>query len=262
VSTLSRPAGATVTPDGQTALSGQPTSVMVVSDRPVPVDATRLVLVRHGEAACNVDGVVGGKRGCRGLTAAGRRQAERLRDRLVRTAEVEPAAVYSSVLARAIETAEILLPAFCGAPRRRTLRVEARCDLCELHPGDADGLGWEEFTARFGEPGWDDDPSRPVAPGGESWAGFVARASTALEELVARHRGGTVLVVTHAGVIESSMLRFLPFEGAVARLGLRTRHASLTTWERHEGRWLLLRYNDAAHLEGEDAASRVASASR
>jgi hypothetical protein len=28
------------------------------------------------------------------------------------------------------------------------------------------------------------------------------------------------------------------------RLGLRTGHASITKWERAEGRWLLRRYND------------------
>ena len=35
-------------------------------------DATRIVLVRHGEAVCNVSGVVGGARGCTGLTELGR----------------------------------------------------------------------------------------------------------------------------------------------------------------------------------------------
>ena len=54
------------------------------------------------------------------------------------------------------------------------------------------------------------------------------------------------MVACHAGVIESTLLRFLPVVGrACVRLGLRTDHASLTVWERNDGAWLLRRYNDA-----------------
>ena len=41
-----------------------------------------LVMVRHGEAVCNVRGVLGGALGCTGLTADGRAQASRLAGRL------------------------------------------------------------------------------------------------------------------------------------------------------------------------------------
>ncbi len=48
--------------------------------------------------------------------------------------------------------------------------------------------------------------------------------------------GETVVVACHAGVIESTLLRFLPISPSCERLGLRTEHASLTVWERTEGR--------------------------
>ena len=38
---------------------------------PVEPSATRIVLVRHGEAHCNVAGVVGGRSGCTGLSPSG-----------------------------------------------------------------------------------------------------------------------------------------------------------------------------------------------
>ena len=57
---------------------------------------TTLVLVRHGESQCGVDGVPGGHRGCTGLTDLGRDQAARLRDRLARTREFTPTVVLSS----------------------------------------------------------------------------------------------------------------------------------------------------------------------
>ncbi|MGA2521192.1 MAG: histidine phosphatase family protein, partial [Acidimicrobiales bacterium] len=119
-----------------------------------------------------------------------------------------------------------------------------------LHPGEADGLSWDEFRDRYGEPDFDTDPDAVVAPGGESWSSFVARASGALRRVAASHPGGQVVVVCHAGVIEASMLAFLPVAPGRGRLGLPTEHTSLTEWEAGaEGwPWRLVRYNDAAHL--------------
>ncbi|HLX89809.1 MAG TPA: histidine phosphatase family protein [Acidimicrobiales bacterium] len=210
--------------------------------------ATRLVLVRHGEATCNVSGVVGGRLGCTGLSTLGLEQAASLARRLAAHGELAAAkALYASVLPRALDTAATIAPAVGNG----TLEVVADCDLCELHPGEGDGLTWEQFTARFGEPPWDDDPDVPLAPGGESWSGFVERAGGALEAVARRHPGEVVVVVCHAGVIEAALLRFVPIEKG-ARLRLRTDHTSLTEFESDPGggAWRLLRYNDAAHLAG------------
>lgn len=209
--------------------------------------ATRLVLVRHGEAVCNVRGIVGGPLGCTGLSPLGVAQAEALHERLAATgALVRATVLYASVLARAIDTAAIIRPAVGDG----TLEVVSDCGLCELHPGEGDGLRWPEFLERFGEPDWDTDPERELAPGGESWNGFVRRATAALESLAAHHPGETVAIVCHAGVIESAMLRLLPMADVV-RLRLRTEHTSITEFEADDrGGWRLLRYNDAAHVPG------------
>ncbi len=239
--------------------SHPPEGIRTVSD--TSVSATRLVLVRHGEAVCNVTGICGGRKGCSGLTDLGVRQVQLLSDRLLLTGELSgAAALYASALPRAIETAEILAPALVagvgrtlvagdGPDQRGPPPVTVDCDLCELHPGEADGLSWGEFADRFGDPDWDEDPDRPIAPGGESWTGFVNRAAAALEAVATRHPGELVVVACHAGVIEASMLALLPVVGGRqgARLQLRTRHASLTSWELVDGRWRLLGYNDVAH---------------
>lgn len=214
--------------------------------RPAAPGTTRVVLVRHGEAVCNVKGIVGGRTGCTGLTERGRHQARDLAERLARSGELSGvAAVYASVLPRAIETAEILLPALeehrAGAP----LSLETDCSLCELHPGEADALTWAQFSERFAEPDWDREPERVLAPGAESWSGFVDRAAAAVADVADHHRGDLVVVVCHAGVVEATMLRFLPLRPNVARLGLHTDHASMTVWERFEDRWRLQRFNDA-----------------
>jgi probable phosphoglycerate mutase len=215
--------------------------------------ATRIVLVRHGEAVCNVSGVCGGPVGCEGLTDRGRAQVAVLRDRLAETGELVGAdALYASVLPRAVETALLLAPALRRPEDSGAMEPVQECGFCELHCGDADGLDWSDFSARFGNPDWDADPDQVIAPGGESWTGFVNRVSDTLDAVAARHPGELVVVACHAGVIESSLLAKLPVAGGVegARMKLRTQHASLTTWEVDAGEWKLIGYNDGAHHLG------------
>src|SRR6478609_7405818 len=93
---------------------------------------TRLVLLRHGQSLATVDRVVGGRRGDQGLSELGVSQCESLRDRLQRTRELGPIdALYASELRRAIQTAEIIAPAFgLGATD-----IGHEAALCELDPG-------------------------------------------------------------------------------------------------------------------------------
>ncbi len=241
-------------PDGvRTAGGAPPDGVRTVAAAPSDRSVTRLVLVRHGEARCNVTGICGGRRGCTGLTERGVAQVVALRDRLLASGELAGAdALVASELPRAIETAELLAPALVLPGRASPPEVVRHCGVCELHPGAADGLGWAEFSERFGDPDWDVEPDRPIAPGGESWTGFVRRVEATLRSLAAAHAGELVVVACHAGVVEASLLALLPVAGGRdgARLQLRTAHASLTTWEVDGGRWRLLAYNDAAHLVG------------
>ena len=213
--------------------------------------ASRIVLIRHGEAECNVNRIVGGRQGCSGLTDLGRRQVAALADRLYESAELRSAtALYASVLPRAVETAERLRPVVGSGPDALG-PVRQRCDLCELHPGEADGMEWEDVVATFGVPDWDRDPDQPIAPGGESWSEFVARASGAVRDIVRAHPGELVVAAVHAGVIEATMIAFLGVSPEVYRRGwVRIFHASMTEWEwvPGEDRWVLLRFNDACDV--------------
>jgi broad specificity phosphatase PhoE len=213
---------------------------------------TRIVLIRHGESACNVAGVVGGHKGCSGLSDQGRRQAEALRDRLTETRELASAdALYSSVLERAVETARIISPAVADG----ALEPIPRCGLCELHPGEGDALTWAEFEELYGEPDWFTDPTRPIAPDGESWTVFKQRVAAELRYVAEAHTGGLVVVSCHGGVVEASMQSFLPFgDGPPPRLRLPTAYTSLTEWESDDSGWRLVRYNDVAHLGGPHVA--------
>ncbi len=220
-------------------------------ERPAAPDAaagttTRIVLVRHAQAVCNVDETWAGHGTCRGLTARGRAQlpsiAARARAVCGSGAEV---VLLCSRMRRAVETAEGLaaqlgLP---GPPVRR-------CGLCERHPGSWDGLPVDQIGGRSGGA---DDPGGPERP-----EAFLLRARRELRAIAVEHAGKTVVAVTHGGVIGAS---FWVFGGITARLPFRLRAANgaLTEWSRRDtaagpweaaggweaaGPWELERYND------------------
>ena len=222
---------------------------MRVPPRTVPTatEWRAIVLIRHGEAACNVGGVVGGHQGCTGLTdladARSRRWPTAVRDGGAR----EASALYVWA---------------CPVPSRRRTGADAwsetvpctrsgapTCDLCELHPGEADGMAWEEVAPPTASP-IGTATRTPMAPGGESWSEFVRRASKAVRRGASapwRARGDR----GHAGVIEATMISFLGVSPEVYRRGwLRIVHASMTEWEWEPGedRWVLLRFNDACDI--------------
>ncbi len=211
---------------------------------------TRLVLVRHGEAQSFVDGVIGGAVGCTGLSALGRRQADALRARLERTGELRHAgAVYASTLPRAIQTAEAIAPALGDGHQLQT-----SCDLCEVHVDERlDAHSWEDVPPSTEWPPVT-NPYQPWADGAEPWADFTLRVGRELDRLVRAHAGDTVVVACHGGVVAAAATIFgdLPLR---SRLRLQVDNTSLTEWRldadatdaRH---WTLVRFNDAAHLEG------------
>ena len=225
------------------------------------MEDTRIVLVRHGESRSQEGRTVGGHVGCKGLSDRGRAQVEALRDRLVRTKELsDAAALYSSLMARAVETAEILAAALDG------LDVISECAFCESHPGpEADGLDVDEYERRWPPSDeWTRDTRRD--PGGETYAEMHERVSRRLDELVERHRGETVVVACHGGVVLHSLYRWLAIDAADRRevAWFNPLNASMTEWRIGDVPfWAtlpvqLVRYNDAAHLAGVQPGPRAA----
>jgi len=203
---------------------------------------TRLVFVRHGDAHAGFHGPIAGPTGCSGLTDLGRSQAASLRDHLAATGRLTVDAMVTSMIPRAIETAGIVAPAL-GFDE-----VVQDCSLCEVHTGQADGVDWSEYPSRFGSFDMMAEPDRPFAPDGDSWHSFHERVDAAMNRLADEHRGETVMVVCHAGVIAATMrLRF----GSVDDPGttrLVPTNTGLTTWEFGD-EWTLRHYDDARHLD-------------
>jgi 2,3-bisphosphoglycerate-dependent phosphoglycerate mutase len=212
---------------------------------------TRLVLIRHGESQVYVDGLVGGLATCNGLSDLGRRQAAALRDRLASTHELDPVDVLiASTLPRARETAQIISPAI------GSLRVIEDEEVCEIHPGEADGLAYDDYIAKYGWRDMEADPHLELSPGGESIAAFHGRVGAALTRIAEAHPERTVVIACHGGVVDVGMRTLLGL-GMVGGFDLYTENTSMTefvlvpaTERRPLRRWRLVRYNDAAHLAG------------
>ncbi len=204
----------------------------------------RLLLVRHGESICSVNGIVGGERGCTGLTERGFAQARALRDRLKRE-HLQADVLLASTLPRAYQTAETLAGVL-GAD------VVRDSDLCEFVPGDIDGKPWDDWTERFDVGA---EPDRPLSAGGESLNAFRSRVTGLLQRLADNYEGKTVVAACHGGIVWVSRSILLD-----TREEQPVEFTSITEWSYEEGRWTLARINDVAHLEGTDllALSEVA----
>lgn len=211
----------------------------------------RLVLARHGQAHCNALGVIGGQNGCTGLTGLGRRQAAQLAERLAHDHAGRPFdAAYTTPLRRAQETAGIITG-------HLGLHVTVVDDLREPDYGDADGKPWADVVAAFGRiPAL--HPDQPVAPGAETWTAYLHRATAALQAILGRHAGGTVLIIGHGETITAAAHLFLGLPASAhAGAAFAAHYASITRWEQQPlawtrpgagWRWTLTTHNDTTHL--------------
>lgn len=205
---------------------------------------TRLVLIRHAESQAQEDGRLPSHDACSGLSGRGRRQAAALCGRLLRSGELASCdTVYTSVVRRAIETAEAIAPALGSAPS------PPECAWCEIHAGEAEGLAWGEVAERFPPRGPADDPFEVRIPGAETWAGFCARAGARLRRVAHDHPGEQVVVVCHGGIVGASfvVLGDQPLRSG-ATYTREVLNTSLTEWRFDGERWHLVRFNDASHL--------------
>ena len=142
-------------------------------------------------------------------------------------------AIYCSDLVRTRRSAEIL-----AAPRGLTAIVEPA--LREFAMGRWEGLTAEEIRAldAVAFDAWMADVGRFQFPEGESLPDLYARVWPAFEALMARHAGGTVVVVAHGGSNRAILCRVLglPPERLLA---LGQDYGALSVLERSGRSWTL-----------------------
>jgi phosphoserine phosphatase len=204
---------------------------------------TTLYLLRHAATEANLANPprLQGRKHNPPLARLGVRQAEATRDFLA----VRPIDVcYCSPLLRAMQTAKIVAEPHGITPI-------AVPELIECHVGRWENMDWQEIR-------WFDadayrqfmhDPGRFGYPGGENFQEVEARASAAIENILARDEGRDILVVSHHVVnrIYLSGLLGLPLDQA-RQVSLDNCGISVVTRENDQTSVSML--NAAFHLQG------------
>ena len=154
---------------------------------------TELILVRHGETDWNRELRFQGHVDV-SLNAIGLEQARRVAQRLgAETAH----RLYVSDLLRAQQTAR---------PVAQQLRLESMVEpaLREQSFGVVDGMRVDDIKTQHPEAwaGWLRFHEDYCMPGGETSRQFHARVMDAVNRMAAGHRGETLVVVTHGGVLD------------------------------------------------------------
>ena len=159
------------------------------------MEATRIIAVRHGETAWNVDARIQGQLDI-GLNDTGRWQARRVGEAL---ASETITAVYSSDLGRAHETAQAVAEV-TGIPvvadeglRERSFGIFEGKTFDEIHET------WPDHAQNWRKrmPDW--EPPQ----GGESLLQLRERVTRTMSDLAARHAGEQIAVVAHGGVLDT-----------------------------------------------------------
>jgi probable phosphoglycerate mutase len=200
----------------------------------------QLLLIRHAQSTWNAQGRIQGWADPP-LSETGLDQARKLAQRLVADGHAV-AAIYSSPLLRAWQTAEQLGQAL-------GLSVQTDDRLKENDVGQLTGLTGPEVEQRF--PEWMAARRASLEwvqpPEGEGRDHLASRAVAVMSDIVARHAGQTVAVVSHGGtlgvylahLLEMPIHRSLPFQFD---------NTSLSVVKVGEHRIRLLKLNDTAHL--------------
>jgi broad specificity phosphatase PhoE len=175
---------------------------------------TRVFLIRHGVCDTKANGEIYGQLDPP-LTEDGVKHSDRLvyqlRSLALRT-------IYSSDLARARYMSDQLVRLF-GAARLKEERLRER------HYGDWQGKNWADIPEAEIAAYKADNSIAP--PGGESMAQVGERVFPLMEEIVRRHIGEEIVVVTHSGVIRAIVGRALGLPAAKL-FSFQVKHCSVT----------------------------------
>ena len=200
---------------------------------------TRVLAIRHGETAWNVDTRIQGQLDIP-LNETGRWQAHRL---ALAMAEESIDALYSSDLLRALQTAQAVSSG-CG------LNIVTDAGLRERGFGEFEGLTFKEIEQRWPEQSerWRKRDPTFGPLGGEALADFYARSITTVTQLASAHPGQTIAVVAHGGVMDC-------LYRAATRLGLQAPrswqlgNASINRLLYTPQGFTLVGWSDTYHLE-------------
>jgi broad specificity phosphatase PhoE len=214
--------------------------------------ATRVFLVRHGDTVLSAEDRFAGETDVE-LSEKGREEARRLAKRLK---DEKIAAVYASPMGRTVETARIIA-------EPHGLEVHTCDGFREISHGHWEGMKRHEVEEKFPQEmaEWEKDPYTFAPTGGESGLAVTARALPALIDLVRKHPGENILIVSHKATIRLLLSSLLGFDPRRYRDNLDQKPAALNIVDfRDPTRARLTLFNDTSHYD-EDTIPDIPKAS-
>lgn len=202
----------------------------------------RIFVVTHPEAEHHVEGLVGGWHNSR-LTTKGRAAAQAIASRLKREITDTDVSVYSSDLARALETATPIAEGF------ETI-VRPMSNLREISYGAAEGKDQSWLTDRFVPAPENNRLDHVSCEGCETKRAFVTRIFDAMSEIIS-DPVATKVIATHGFAMTFVIAAWIrmPIE-ATGYINVRSSSGGITLLQEDDSfRNRQLTYvNDTAHL--------------
>src|ERR1041385_405920 len=208
------------------------------------MNATNVFLVRHGQSKGNAERRFGGHTATP-LSARGHKQAEAT----ARTLKSESiTAIYSSDLARALETAKPLA-------KMTGLSVNGTSAFRERDVGVMEGLTFEDAAQQHPEQyaALLRRDFEYVLTGGESYRQLLDRAREKLDQIIEENRGGRIAVFSHTGTICILALHLMGALDApeLKPVWISSANCGISRFElRNDGFIRVLALNDTNHLSG------------
>jgi broad specificity phosphatase PhoE len=206
--------------------------------------ATNVLLIRHGQSRGNAERRFGGHTPTP-LSARGRNQAQATAQTLKSESVT---AIYSSDLARAMETAQPLAK-LTGLPINDTSAFRERSvgvmegltfeDAAQQHPEQYAALLRRDFEY--------------VLSGGESYRQLLDRSRQKLDDIIEENRGGKIAVFSHTGTICILALHLMGALDApdLKPVWIASANCGIARFElRNDGFVRVLSINDTSHLAG------------
>jgi broad specificity phosphatase PhoE len=205
---------------------------------------THVLLIRHGQSEGNAERRFGGHTATP-LSPRGRRQAQATARALY---DEELTAIYSSDLARAVETAEPLA-------KLTGLEIHPTRAFRERSVGVMEGLTFEDAAQQHPEQyaALLHRDFEHVLTGGESYRQLLDRAWQKLDQIIAQHSGGKIAVFSHTGTICILALHLMGALDApqLKPVWISNANCAITRFElRDDGFVRVLTINDTRHLSG------------
>jgi probable phosphoglycerate mutase len=200
---------------------------------------TSIYLVRHGQTAWNKEEIFRGRTEVP-LNGIGMREAE-LAGGYLKDKEIH--VIYSSPLSRAWQTAQKIA-------RSHSLEVQPLDGIIDMSFGRWEGHSLQEIQKNDGElyRQWREEPHLVRIPGGESLDEVRIRTMAALDEVIQKHPGKTLVLITHRVVNKVLICGILGLDNShFWQIAQDTTAINLI--QHRDGKYVLSLMNETCHLK-------------